>query len=134
MGLGLTPCPAAVVKMLARYLSVCSQTDANERGLGEETMAQTDKGCWTSGLCGMFNEKAAVFLLYLFDFRVSFIKTIQAVGLTASGLPLLPAALWVSCQPHHPSSLPLHLAGSFPHFPALSTLRFLCNAAYVLVP
>lgn len=126
--------PAALVKMLARYLFLCSQTDANDRGLGEETMAQTDRGCWTRGLCGLFNEKAALFLLYLFDFRVLSIKTIQAVGLTASGLPLLPEALWVSCQPHHPSSLPLPLAGSFPHFPGLPTLRFLCDADYIQVP
>ena len=40
----------------------------------------------------MFNEKATVFLLHLFDFRVSFIKTVQPAGLTASGFSLLPAA------------------------------------------
>lgn len=67
----------------------------------------------------MVNEKATVFLLRLFDFRVSFIKTIQPAGLTASGLPLLPEALWVSCQPHRSSSLPLPPAGSFPHLPWL---------------
>lgn len=47
----------------------------------------------------MFNEKATMFLLHLFDFRVSFIKTIQPAGLTASGLSLLPEALWESSLP-----------------------------------
>lgn len=47
----------------------------------------------------MFNEKATMFLSHLFDFRVSFIKTIQPAGLTASGLSLLPVALRVSSLP-----------------------------------
>lgn len=63
----------------------------------------------------MFNEKATMFLLRLFDFRVSFKETIQPAGLTASGLSLLPVAQWVSS---HPISLPPSPpAGSFPDLP-----------------
>ena len=58
----------------------------------------------------MFNEKATVSLLHLFDFRVSFIKTVQPAGLTASGFSLLPAAPWerllrASLPPSLPSRL-----------------------------
>lgn len=59
----------------------------------------------------MFNEKATVFLLHLFDFRVSFIKTVQPAGLTASGFSLLPAAPW---EPPLPSYLPSSLPSRFP--------------------
>lgn len=60
----------------------------------------------------MFNEKATVFLLHLFDFRVSFIKTVQPAGLTASGFSLLPAAPW---EPPLPLTFPpLCPAGSLP--------------------
>lgn len=63
----------------------------------------------------MFNEKATMFLLRLFDFRVSFKETIQPAGLTASELSLLPVAQWVSS---HPTSLPPSPpAGSFPDLP-----------------
>ena len=94
------PFLAVLVKMPARYLCVCSQTDASYGGLGERQWSISDwQGCWTRGLCGVFNEKATVFLLHLFDFRVSFINTIRPAGLTASGLSLLPAVLWVSSLP-----------------------------------
>lgn len=68
----------------------------------------------------MFNEKATVFLLHLFDFRVSFIKTIQPAGLTASGLSLLPAALWVSPLP---TLLPPSPHSRFPSRPTRASWR-----------
>lgn len=49
----------------------CQLWGAGERDNGPDL---TDNGCGTRGFCGMFNEKATVFLLHLFDFRASFKK------------------------------------------------------------
>lgn len=85
----------------------------------------------------MFDEKATVFLLHLFDFRVSFIKTIRPAGLTASGLSPLPAGLWASCWPLSTLALLLSPEGACPGLwaacrstgPAISQTQRLMNMA-----
>lgn len=62
----------------------------------------------------MFNEKATVFLLHLFDFRVSFIKTVQPAGLTTGFLFSRQLLLGAPLPPFLPSSLPCRFLPDIP--------------------